>query len=558
MNQGLCSSWLRLWTQSHIFYCLCIAIFTTQSLNSSEACVPQLPEPTLTVTIPMRDGTLLTTDIYHPPEKDKRYPCLLLRNPGGRKAMPWRSYANLVSAGYVVAMQDTRSSTDASGKSLPFLSDGWGEHQDGYDTVEWLAKSELTNGKVGTLGFSACGITQLMLAPSAPPSLCCQYIGVAAASLYHHAIYPSKHLLKNQVEGWLGSYTKDVNAKQSVIHQPDYNSFWQHLDSLAVANKVKAPALHYGGWYDTFLQGTLDSFTARQTQGGEGARGTQKLVIGPWTHYWPRDTQFGDFPMPPNGATAPWDMSPVAWFDYHLKGVATAAKNAPSVTYYTMGPMDGTPSGGNVWRTATHWPVPSEATSWYLGDKTLATEQQTAQGSISYVFHPDQPVPTVGGCNLFLESGPKDQTVIEKRDDVVLFTSKPLTEELELTGRLGARIYYTANHYPCDLAVRFCDVYPDGRSILIADGMTHASPAQGQDTAVAEIDLWSTSMVLAKGHSLRVSISSSNYPRYETTFKTEEGKSIPEVAVSIHHGPKTPSMLTLPHVKPSAPVKDAK
>ena len=273
-------------------------LLISQLLHAND-CVPDL-----TVNIPMRDGLEIPTDLYLPPNKEKA-PCILLRIPAGRKAKPWQNFASLSQFGYVVAIQDTRSTLDSEGKTFPYLTDGWGKLQDGYDTIEWLAKSEHTNGSIGTFGFSAGGITQLLLAPTAPKALKCQYIGIAPASLYHHAIYPGGQLYKNQIEGWLGLYAKDSGVLGHIIGQPFYNHFWTHLDAVCMAHRVQVPGLHYGGWYDTFIQGTIDGFVSRQHNGGEGARGTQKLLIGPWTHYFPLSTKLGDFEVPKVGFSLP-------------------------------------------------------------------------------------------------------------------------------------------------------------------------------------------------------------------------------------------------------------
>ncbi|BBI18049.1 CocE/NonD family hydrolase [Neochlamydia sp. S13] len=518
----------------------------------------------LTVKIPMRDGYELPADIYFPADgREKKAPCILLRCPAGRKAMPWVGYTSLTHFGYVVVMQDTRNALDINGKTAPFITDGWGALQDGYDTVEWLAKSPYTNGKIGTLGFSAVGCTQLLLAPSAPPSLKCQYIGIAAGSLYHHAIFPGGQLHKNQVEGWLGYYSKDTGVLSFVSSQPFYNAFWEELDSIKVAQKVRVPGFLYGGWYDTFLQGTIDAFVSRQNHGGKGALGKQKLLIGPWTHWWPISSKLGDFPVPPQGFSPSYDMSPQRWFDYHLKGIENGVDQLPPVTYYVMGPFDGSPSKGNVWKTAENWPIPAKNKAFYLGQSHKLMTEITKEKRVVYSFNadPKNPVPTIGGRNLFLDCGPRDQRAIESRSDVLVFTTEPLEEDLEVTGHLLAKLYVTSNASDTDFVVRLSDVYPDGRSILISDGIHRTaiqSPqlkrwASWQKPYEIEIDLASTSMVFAKGHCIRVSICGSNFPRYEVNHNVgllEMASGRCAIARNkIYTGPAYPSRLILPLVE---------
>ncbi|OJU80770.1 MAG: acylase [Chlamydia sp. 32-24] len=503
-------------------------------------------EPSLTLFIPMRDGTQLPTDIYLPPDKKENLPCILIRNPSGRKTEPWLQYHQLTHFGYAVAFQDTRSALDATGKTFPFLHDGWGSEQDGYDTVEWLAKHPITNGKIGTIGFSAAGITQLLMAPSAPPSLQCQYIGIAAASLYHHAIFSQGTLLKNQVEGWLNLYAKDKSVIDFVQSQPLYNEFWEKFNSLPVSHQVQVPGFIYGGWYDTFLKGTIDSFVARQKNGGSGALGKQKLLIGPWTHHWPRKTELGDFKVPNNGAMSAYDITPQRWFDYYLKGIDNGIEDLPNIVYYVMGPFDGSKSSGNVWRTAENWPIPAKKVPFYLNQlQEISDKQALKEKTYNYIHNPANPIPTLGGKNLFLESGPKDQLSIESRSDIVVFTSPPLKQDIEVTGDLSATIYFSSNLEQTDVIVRLTDVYPDGRSILIADGIHHFVKKNNTPQKCV-IDLWPTSIVFAKGHKLRVSISSSSYPKYDNN-QTNLPNDVAENKIFV--GKKYPSSITLPVVR---------
>lgn len=531
-------------------------------------------KPDITVMIPMRDGVELPTDLYLPSPDAKGLPCILLRSPAGRDAF-WKNFAEIAKAGYVVAIQETRSVLDKEGKTFPFLTDGWGRLQDGYDTVEWLAKSPYTNGKIGTWGSSALGITQLLMAPSNPPSLKCQYIIVAAASLYHHALFPSGQLLKNQAEGWLGYYARDTGVLSYVCQRPFYNDFWRKLNTVLVADRVRVPAIHVGGWYDTFLEGTLTAFLSRQNEGGEGAKGHQKLVIGPWTHFWPMSQHFGDFKIPANGMNPPVDISPKQWFDHYLKDMDNGIDQISPVIYYVMGPFDGSESSGNVWRMAETWPPEATLTPFYLTpDRGLQT-QIPFVGMLSYQYDPTNVIPTLGGRNLFLESGPKDQQSIEKREDILVFTTDPLQEDVEVTGSLSAKLYFSSDQKDTDVVVRFCDVYPDGRSVLISDGtyrigvmcLQQEQPADevfylpssriiSLDEAKPieiKMDLGPTSIVFAKGHSIRVSISSSNYPRYE------KNENVGLVGANLGHSPVAkntvfmgsnyPSQLLLPIVK---------
>ena len=503
-------------------------------------------KPDLTIMVPMHDGTELPTDIYLPHPDAKNLPCILLRGPSGRHHFASATvYAPMAKAGFVVAIQDTRAAKDREGKTLPFFSDGWSKYQDGYDSVEYLAKHPLTNGSVGTLGVSNMGITQILMAPTAPPSLKCQYIGVAASSLYHHAIYPHGKLQKNLVEGWLSYHAKDPAILAFVTERPDYNSFWEDFNALNNAHQVKAPAIHQGGWYDIFLQGTLDGFVARQERGDEGARGKQKLLIGPWLHMYPSVTKLGEFDVPKNGLAPPIDLSPLSWFNHHLKGLPNKIDEAPAVTYYVMGPFDGSPSSGNIWRTSHKWPVDSAKIAFNLtADQCLSDGKAGKAATLTYKHDPANLVPSIGGRNLFMDAGPMDQSPIERRRDVLIFTTLPLAEDLEVTGPLLAKFLFSSDQTDADLAVRLTDVYPDGRSILISDGITRTRnlEANKEGKKAVDVDLWSTSVVFAKGHRIRLIVSGSNYPRYD---KNESG--LPATQ-NIHVGDNG-SQLILPVVR---------
>ena len=513
-------------------------------------------KPAFTLFIPMRDGKKLPTDLYLPYPEAKNLPCILLRSPAGKEAPHWKPFTAMAKAGYAIAIQDTRSALDLEGKTVPFMTDGWGKLQDGYDTVEWLAQSPYTNGKIGTWGSSALGITELLLAPSHPPHLVCQYMMMSAASLYHHGLFPGGQLLKNQVEGWLGLYAHDTGVLNYVCNRPFYNEFWHQLNTVAVADQAKVPGLHIGGWYDTFLQGTIDAYLSRQINGGEGAKGKQKLVIGPWTHYWPLSQELGDYQVPPHAMTPPYDISAKTWFDYYLKGENNSIEKLPPVIYYVMGPFDGELSKGNQWKTAKQWPIPSEKRSFYLTPDHSLQTKVAKEGKLSYTYDPNKVTETKGGRNLFLKSGPVDLKEIEKRADTLVFTTPILTEDVEVTGNLFADLYFHTDQADTDLILYVSDLYPDGRSLLITEGgyrlaTNHKNCLQGP--VKIRVDLAATSMVFAKGHAIRLIISSSNYPKYEINTNCGLFNTYLHQAAaaknSILTGENYPSQLILPIVE---------
>lgn len=531
---------------------LFIRFFTFFSVTFSSALFSNTEvKPDLTIHIPMRDGLTLPTDIYLPYPEAKNLPCILVRAPTGRERDGQDLFFKLLKHNYIVAIQETRSFKKIDDNTFPYTADGWGELQDGYDTIEWLAKSSYTNGKIGTIGRSAFGITQNFLAPTAPKGLTCQYIEVAVPNLFKHAIFPCGKFRKDQVEGWLSRYGKKDKIIEYLISQKGNPDFWSQFDATLVSEKIQAPALHIGGWYDTFIEGTIEGFISRQYHGGEGAKSNQRLVIGPWHHLNNKTDEFGDFVLPKNSYDSPFDISPEAWFDIFLKESKKLSDLGPIVSYYVMGPFDGSTDRGNVWKHADHWPIPSETFALYLTKQSglRTTPESSSESILSFDYDPFLPVPTIGGNNLFIPSGPKDQRPIESRDDVCIFTSPPLEEELEITGNPVVKLFISSSKKRGDVAVRLTDVYPDGKSILICDGITEGNHLKDTPKEL-KITLLPTSYVFAKGHQIRISISNSNFPRYEK-FIPKKGISTDNLNQrhAVHLGKGFLSRLELPLIR---------
>ena len=513
-----------------------------------------------TFMVEMGDGARLATDVVLPPAGDGPWPAVLGRTPYGRKQAGAPQMAAML--GYAAVSQDMRGRFDSEGENLPFIGCGWVEYRDGAETVDWIRRQPWSNGKVGTLGGSAGGITQNLLAAAAPEGLVCQYIVVAAANLYTDAAYPGGALRKEQIENWTRHNRFDPKTMEVWRAHPAFDEYWHRFDSTRRHDRMTCPAVHVGGWFDTFSQGTIDAFVGRQTHGGEGARGTQKLVMGPWTHGGMNRVKQGGLRFPNAKPPPQYDM--LLWFAHHLKGEDNAAAEAPPVAYYTMGDCDDPNAPGNRWRFAEGWPVPAEPTPAYFHeDGSLSREKPAGEGEAAraYTFDPADPCPTVGGRNLTIPSGPRDQRPVEGRDDVLTFTSRPLDAPVEVTGRVRARVFVASDARDTDLSVRLSDVYPDGRSMLIADGTLRlryreslAEPVLLEPGKVyeVEVDLWSTSIVFAKGHRVRVAVTSSNYPRYDLNPGTGEPWTATEERVMqtnrVYCDAALPSFIILPVV----------
>jgi len=521
----------RLPRRLRLVFLLPVLALLAAAVPSRAAEAPSRPDWTSkTVMVEMGDGAHLATDVVLPPAGDGPWPVILGRTPYGRSQHGAPQMAAML--GYAAVSQDMRGRFDSEGANLPFIGCGWVDYRDGAETVEWIRRQPWSDGKVGTLGGSAGGITQNLLAAAVPEGLVCQYIVVAAANLYTDAAYPGGALRKEQIENWTRGNKFDAKAMEVWRAHPAFDEYWHRFDSTRRHDRMTCPAVHVGGWFDTFSQGTIDAFVGRQTRGAEGARGTQKLVMGPWTHGGMNRGRQGALTFP--GAKPPPQYDMLLWFAHYLKGEDNAAAGAPPVAYYTMGDCDDPDAPGNAWRFAKAWPVPAEATPAYFhADGSLSREKPAGQGDAScvYTFDPAKPCPTLGGRNLTIPAGPRDQRKVEERDDVLTFTSRPLDEPVEVTGRLRARVFVASDARDTDLSVRLSDVYPDGRSMLIADGILRLRYRESLSEPVllepgkvyeVEVDLWSTSLVFNKGHCVRVAVTSSNHPRFDLNPGTGE------------------------------------
>ncbi|MFQ6132839.1 MAG: CocE/NonD family hydrolase [Armatimonadota bacterium] len=512
-----------------------------------------------TADIPMRDGTELLTDLYFP-KAPGPYAILLHRTPYGRGLVGGvaAEAERFLDAGYVVAIQNLRSGAGTKPTVAIFLPDGWGQLQDGYDTVEWLAQQDWSTGSIGTYGASGPGITQYLLAGTGHPALKAQHIGLATPDLYAHACLQGGVLRKSLAEQWLKLVANNWALFEGMLAEHRaYDDLWKGTNLLEVPQQSHAAALHWGGWYDIFNQGTIDAFVALQHRGGEGARGRQRLIMGPWPHGIAN--RHGDVEFPRN-ALLPRHMDTYEWFNHYLRGEDTGIEEWPPVAYYVMGDLSDPNAPGNEWREVPDWPPPARPTPLYLREGGLLSwDEPAAEQPDAYDYDPRDPVPTHGGGNLFLPKGCFDQRQVEDRDDVLLYTTEPLEEPLEVTGRILVKLWASSDCVDTDFTAKLTDVYPDGRSLLVLDGILRA---RFRDTSEQErfllpgkpylftIDLWSTSLIVNRGHRLRLAISSSNYPRFDANpnngkSKREEGD--PKVAHNtIYHDRDRPSHLLLP------------
>ena len=494
------------------------------------------------------DGTHLAITVYMP-RRPGPFPVVFIRTPYNRKSL---NPKGSVQAGYAVVVEDSRGRFGSQGENLPFIGDAFERPNDSWETIEWLSKQSWCNGKIATMGGSALGISQLALTASGSDILKAQDIEAACDSLYTAGIYPGGILRKNLAEEWIKRNGFASEALKVWQQHPDFDDYWYRFDLTDKWQNMHWPAIHVGGWYDIFAQGTLNAFTHLNLQGGYGAAGTQKLVMGPWSHSTFYQERTGDIRFPgASGANNPM-LTGAGFIDTALNHPADL--NAlPAVTYYTMGSAErGAP--GNLWQTASEWPPKdSFETPYYLhSGAQLNRTRPAAEQPTSYIFDPSKPAPTVGGAHLFLPSGPVDQQELLKRNDVLRFTSEPLVDPLEVTGHVHAQLWINTDASDADLFVKLCDIYPDGKTINVCEGQLRARFRYGFLSeellqpgvpAQLDIDLWSTSMVFNRGHKLGILVTSSSADEFEINSNSTPTKPI---RISILSDPEHPSSINLP------------
>ncbi len=508
----------------------------------------------------MRDGVELATDVYKPETGGPAWPVVLTRSTYGRGDDNMAS--KFTEKGYVAVFQDVRGLGDSGGKFDGFRSDGWGpDFFDAADTVKWIKEQPWCNGKIGTAGQSALGIVQTRMAPGVQ-GLACQFMEAAASDFYTTLSYEGGVFHKSTAEGWLGMF-KDkggLDVLKTWQSHPSKDDYWTWYDCSAKAADVTAPGLHVGGWFDLFLRGTLDAFMSRQHNGGEGAKGTQKLIIKPTAH----GDFAGDLPytLSSNFQEVKISANRNQFMDYYLKGAGDIS-TMPTVQYYTLGDDKDPSAPGNKWNTADDWPPFTTAgTAFYLtpAGGLVKERLENKNAELSFTYDPKNPFPTKGGNNLVIASGPYDQREVNKdRTDLLTFSTAALAEPLEVTGRVVVRLYVSSDAPDTDFTAKVVDICPDGRELLVMDciqrvkyrhGFEKAEPLPIGQTGMIEIDLASTSWAFNKGHRIGLQISSSNFPRFEINPNTgddfpKEG-ALREAKNTLHMGKLYPAALLLP------------
>lgn len=547
------------------------------------------------VPVPMRDGVKLSADVYLPVAEGK-FPVLVTRTPYDSVAEIERNTARyFASYGYAVVVQDVRGRYDSEGIFYPFLN----EAQDGYDTQQWCAEQPWSNGAVGTYGGSYVAATQWLPAPLRHPHLKAMVSFVGMSDPRQGWVYGGGAFMLSMNLTW-GAFLVDGRTNQApwaisisdwhkaflhlpVVEQPgaigrkgtffkdwlehaENDEYWSRWSNRGKYSEIDVPVLHIGGWYDTFRDGTLENFTGMVTQGRTlRARQSQKLIMGPWYHYFGPIQKVGEVDF---GEAALINLDEIRrrWFDYWLKGIDNGVMNEPPVKLFVM--------GDNQWRDEREWPLArAQRTPYYFqsnghansaaGDGVLSLMKPTTDFTDRFTYDPNNPVPTQGGNSCctpqIVPEGAWDQRKIEARQDVLVYTGAALEKDLEVTGPVKVVLYASSSAPDTDFTAKLVDVYPDGYAQNVTDGIIRARYRNGGARAEFlepgqvykfEIDLGSTSHVFKSGHRLRVEISSSNFPRFDRNLNTKDRVGFgttPQVAEqTVYQSEPYPSHILLP------------
>lgn len=482
------------------------------------------------VMIPMRDGIRLSAYLYLP-EGEGKWPVVFeqryadISGAGTRK-----NAADLARRGYAVAMVNFRGSQESEGRYVGYRALAWGGQKDGYDTCEWLATQPWCTGRAGTFGSSQGGFAQNFLAVTRPPHLVCQYMVDTGLSLFHEG-YRIGGVTRPGRFADFGANCRNPSDNDALLAEwdqhPNYDDYWRAEDCTLHFAEMDVPCFTIGSWYDFMVQGSVASFIGRQHQGGANSRGRQWLLLGPWLHgRLNKGSKVGDLVYPEN-ATWPEVDHMVRWFDHWLKGTDNGIEKEPAVRYYVMGAVGEPGARGNEWRSAADWPPAPKAGSLYLHEGGLLSDKapEDEKSATSYESDPASPMQIPGRSF----PGAKDARSFEEQKEVRTWTTPPLEEPVEWNGEVKAEVWLSSTAPDTDVILRVCDVYPDGRSILLMDYPMRARYRHGwdQQTLLKPGDPtrlhwhvgW-TSMLFARGHRIRVTLASSGAPLYEPNSQT--------------------------------------
>jgi uncharacterized protein len=510
--------------------------------------------------ITMPDGVTLLADRYRA-RANGTEPVVLMRSPYGRGRI-WALGARLFAErGYQVVVQSCRGTGGSGGEFDAYRH----EAQDGLATLAWIEQQPWCSGRVAMFGPSYLGIAQWAVAAHPPPSLRAMSAPISSARVRDFT-YPGGSFSLDSTLTWLallagqrrGSRVRirdqvaararmarglwavplggadiavtgsRVRFYQDWLTRIDDDAFWapvefdRHLASLAV------PVTMVTGWYDMFLPAQLADYRELRAAGHE-----VRLTIGPWKHTDP-------------GVAAESIRDTLGWFGIHVRGGASDPPRRRVRLFV---------GGANRWIEVDEWPPPARPVRWHLQPGGLLhTREPGASAPDRYRYDPSDPTPSVGGSLLARSGGPRDNRDLERRSDVLVYSSAPLVRDVEVIGPVTAQLHIRSSIEHTDFFVRVCDVEPRGRSRNICDGLVRLTPAawqRGADgVASVEVPLWPAAHVFRRGHRIRVQVSSGAHPRFARNLGGGEplatAAAMHAAAQEVWHDRDHPSAIVLP------------
>jgi uncharacterized protein len=490
-------------------------------------CFQSLAQVTPSVdSILMRDGKKLAADIYVPDTSlGQHYPTILVQTPYNRLfyrlQLPLGLGTNFANGHYAMVIIDWRCFYGSASACIAQPKRG----EDGYDVVEWIAAQPWSDGKVGTWGASALGKIQFQTAKENPPHLICSVPLVAGSQMDYDEYYEGGDYRTEYVQQ-LDALGFGLSA--FVLANQVHNTIWQFVENANYyPASINVPMLMIGGWYDHNTRVILDLFNGLRSSSPVAVRDKHRLLMGPWAHGGFGTTQVGTgqqgqlfYPC-----AAGWsDSLALLFLDYYLRNISNGWNSTPYIQYFQM--------GENTWQNTAAWP-PTGLTNYNLYFHKNGLLDNVVPGNSTdtsmIVYDPHNPSPTVGGSTLKpgLGQGPYDQdSLVESRNDILKFTSVVLGSNVVMKGKAIAHLRVSSDMRDTDFGIRITDVYPDGRSMILTDGIKRLRFRNGYaavDTSMASSDsIYSVAIefpdvcnTFLAGHRIRVDVTSSNYPRFD-------------------------------------------
>ncbi|GMI30296.1 hypothetical protein TeGR_g13915 [Tetraparma gracilis] len=435
--------------------------------------------------------------------------------------------------GFAAVGQDMRGTKRSGGSFTIWHSDA----DDGEVTLDWLAEQPWSSGSVLSFGASADGLASYTLLDTAPEPLDAQFI-IWSSSQGYPIIFPGGAYRQSLADTWMQDTVRPYDADNCIAelktNEAPNPEWWEPLN-MTVANDdyevVRWPSLHWAGWFDIFLVGQLIAFDGYKNHAAPGNDNDVKIFIDPLGHCqaaadeFPRHTIAGRSALPLLMSFELYKSTQTGKpFGNATDDFMKYRDDIKDVTFYVLGANEDT-AAGNYWTTLDSFPD-FTPTKFMLdaGGKLNKSEEPAAETEpVSYAHDPADPVPSIGGSNLFLPCGPLDQAPNKDREDMLWFETEPLEENFVITGPMMANLKVGSDAVDTDFMVKIMDKYETGEYKLLQEGAVRMrnnifEDMEADRTYEMQLDMWNTSYVFSPGHSIAVSVASSNYPRFSNNF----------------------------------------